>query len=1261
MASFFIYYQPGAVDAASGTYNFGTAGDYTYDNTKIEFSGGQAQLGRSTPWWDTNYLYRKQLTVTASSTTAVATGNTLTLNADIATLVSDSKMRADHADLRIVYWSGSDNTNIDMDYLASGLGAIAATPSNAPVNSDVRFKAQANVSTSGTDTNYYLYYGYSGAATSSPQVLTNVYSYYNDFTTTSTWANAGLTQWEVNPDGSGRLKKLTTEATDKFSGDTSNGFAFGATGGWYSEVTSQRAVTTNTVGHAWVTSVPETTGYGLRTTTYGSSANDLEIWRLGAKLADGNTPVNYGTFTITTGVDYRSTMRVTYGTTCPTNTRVTAWIDGTTRADLTGINSGNCITTLYPGVHAWNSQPSWDDYKVWKVLDESISAGSEQTRYPNDDPTIQPATVLTFSTLSGFTETATKNGGEIKYVISNDGGSTWYYYNSGWTASDGTYAQASTADTVNTNVGTFSTGSGSFLFKAFLHSDGTQLVQLDNIAVGYNNIPSATLTNDFAEWDSANVTVNYKLIDADADTLNISQTGSSGLEYSTDNSSWSDATSGGGEGLTGLSSSASPGTSHTFVWDSATDLPTTEDASVYIRVRPNDGSANASAWTTSNAFGVDNVAPSAVGAPTFGTVTSNSIVVNKPTVVTEGGILNQWQARRDSVTALGSNATTTSSITNQGLTDNTQYTYDVQFSDLTNNTSTYGTVASKYTLADTPTNFSGTGSTNSVALSVDALTNNSVGSSGYYFAGGNHNSGWINTNSWTDTSLSCGNSYTYAVKYRNADGIETATVNTTVSTTNCPGGGGGLPPVPPAPPTPSSGNPGGNFGVVINNGTTQAVDRLVSLNLTAGANTVRMAISMDGTFNDAGQEDYTASKQWDLCSSYIGLVRRDTCPDGTYTVYVKYYSSGGLASELVFDSIILNTQVAAPVVTPPIVAPPPPVPPKPVTPVASKPKPPVVITKPPVTIPKPPLPAIPAPIVRPPTTAPQPQPAPVVTLPTPEVPTTPPVTPSANLPENILQPGQSFIESTAGQIILSRGIGDQTVTLIAGSKLKKEVKPDKPVTSIKVRVIFKKAAKVSLEKEIIQHFVPVAQADETWLISEYTLTDTNGDGIYEADIDMPWIAGEYILETVINYQDGSTDDSNTQLLIDPRGYVYEKYNGKELRVPDAEVTMYYKPQSQDDFKVWPGKDFDQTNPQHTDKTGEYNFLVPEGKYYFTVKASGYHEFKSQIFDVSKGDFVSQDVELKTSSAWDRKWFLIAAAFGMGILLGFIFRRRAKAK
>jgi hypothetical protein len=116
-----------------------------------------------------------------------------------------------------------------------------------------------------------------------------------------------------------------------------------------------------------------------------------------------------------------------------------------------------------------------------------------------------------------------------------------------------------------------------------------------------NTAPSIAYTSPDT-WNTGEMTITYSLTDADADTNTLT------VQYSTDNSNWSTATQGsGGDGTTGLTSS-SGGTSHTFVWATTTDLPTTEDSTIYIKITPSDGGGGLTAYTT-DSFGVDNVNP----------------------------------------------------------------------------------------------------------------------------------------------------------------------------------------------------------------------------------------------------------------------------------------------------------------------------------------------------------------------------------------------------------------------------------------------------------------------------------------------------------------------------------------------------------------------------------------------------------------------------------------------------------------------------
>ena len=96
--------------------------------------------------------------------------------------------------------------------------------------------------------------------------------------------------------------------------------------------------------------------------------------------------------------------------------------------------------------------------------------------------------------------------------------------------------------------------------------------------------------------------------------------------------------------------------------------------------------------------------------------------------------------------------------------------------------------------------------------------------------------------------------------------------------------------------------PAEGFRVLINNGAEYTNNLIATLNLRGGPDTERMAISNFSDFSDAGQEPYTTTKEWNLCK---GLT---SCPEGAYSVYVKFYAPWGTSSEVVSDTIIFRKE-----------------------------------------------------------------------------------------------------------------------------------------------------------------------------------------------------------------------------------------------------------------------------------------------------------------------------------------------------------------
>lgn len=124
---------------------------------------------------------------------------------------------------------------------------------------------------------------------------------------------------------------------------------------------------------------------------------------------------------------------------------------------------------------------------LYDFLKNNFSIASVHAQTLTCEATIQPLipfVVVPLDRWSGFTEVANKNGGEIYYQLSFDAGLTWQYWNgSAWTVAGPT--NFNTAAEINSHISSFSTLTGSILFKGKMVSDCQHEMQLLTVAIDY--------------------------------------------------------------------------------------------------------------------------------------------------------------------------------------------------------------------------------------------------------------------------------------------------------------------------------------------------------------------------------------------------------------------------------------------------------------------------------------------------------------------------------------------------------------------------------------------------------------------------------------------------------------------------------------------------------------------------------------------------------------------------------------------------------
>lgn len=157
----------------------------------------------SASWWNASYGYRQQLTITAPSQ-QVPAGYPVKISIDTAALQTAGKVLANRNDWRVVYFNGSSWVDLTRDY-------IDATTTF--------FGLQAAIAASGSDSNYYVYYGYAGEATSKqPSAEADWNSVYGMYGTTP----------DANSVGVFHFKEGTGTAVNDDSSSANNGTLHGA-------------------------------------------------------------------------------------------------------------------------------------------------------------------------------------------------------------------------------------------------------------------------------------------------------------------------------------------------------------------------------------------------------------------------------------------------------------------------------------------------------------------------------------------------------------------------------------------------------------------------------------------------------------------------------------------------------------------------------------------------------------------------------------------------------------------------------------------------------------------------------------------------------------------------------------------------------------------------------------------------------------------------------------------------------------------------
>ncbi|MGY4884300.1 MAG: DUF2341 domain-containing protein [Nanobdellota archaeon] len=299
-----------------------------------------ATLDPAGSWWNTDYENRKLINITNPSSSVLVQNYSMVIVVDTTGI----DFQDDGDDLRIIYWNGTHN--IELDRFNDSFFNLATT--------NIWFRIQSDISSGSYDDNYYIYYNNSEAS-NPPNNGSKVFEFFDDFNransttigngwteTTGTWEI--INNWVRNTlNGDSDLTRTTTTTNHSI------------------RALANQVITDADLKLSIRSSLSPTGGY-----TYGYQNGQLEI------TSGNHNTANLGSTAISTmaGVPYELELNA-FGS------RITAYKDGSLIFNVTSTAATSGFTLL----HSWDVS-EFDDFWIRKLMDiePTYSLGNSEKR-----------------------------------------------------------------------------------------------------------------------------------------------------------------------------------------------------------------------------------------------------------------------------------------------------------------------------------------------------------------------------------------------------------------------------------------------------------------------------------------------------------------------------------------------------------------------------------------------------------------------------------------------------------------------------------------------------------------------------------------------------------------------------------------------------------------------------------------------------------------------------------------------------------------
>jgi len=468
--------------AQTASWNFSTPEEYTYDSDQVEVTGGEGILKNTVQpgvnWIENSggnsFVYRKAITIDNTQTNLGVATETLTDFTVLVELNSSnidySKIQSEGQDIRFTDSNGVTTLNYEIE-------------SWNPSGSSYLWVRVPEIDTGDSD---YIYIYYGNASAESGQ------------NPSGTWGSDYSAVYHLKEQSGSTVDDSTANAKD---GSASVGATVSAAG----KIGNARSFAGGSNSYIATTL---TNGATITVSAWAvKNSNTIMLFNRqnggGPDLFFYNNKISWNTWngdsnpfcvypaSINDGQFHHYTAVIANGAT-------KLYYDGVLCGTANYANPSGSFNISSNAGYDWNGKidemrvsstarsAAWAAATYKSETNDFLTFGQETSQiFSTSSPTITPVNSQGYSSLSAFTQTLGDGStGEVKYQISPDDGSSWYWYTGGaWTQTSSGVSESNTASTVNDNIASFDAGEApkKFLWRAYLVSDGSQQPKLDLI------------------------------------------------------------------------------------------------------------------------------------------------------------------------------------------------------------------------------------------------------------------------------------------------------------------------------------------------------------------------------------------------------------------------------------------------------------------------------------------------------------------------------------------------------------------------------------------------------------------------------------------------------------------------------------------------------------------------------------------------------------------------------------------------------------